>query len=105
MFKELEHAECTDDSGVLTYPYHYRAHPLVIQAADCVRRHLNEHARGQAGRLVAVLVGRITNGALGFIAACDQFDCTDTYFEKTFWFDQVAKKLLKLHDFMKTLEE
>ena len=43
MFKELEHAECTDDSGVLTYPYHYRAHPLVIQAANFVRQHLNEH--------------------------------------------------------------
>ena len=65
MFKELEHAECTDDSGLLTYPYHYRAHPLVIQAANFVRQHLNEHACGQAGRLVAVLVGRMPDGVLG----------------------------------------
>lgn len=97
MFKELEHAECTDDSGVLTYPYHYRAHPLVIQAANFVRQHLNEHACGQAGRLVAVLVGRMPDGVLGFIAACDQFDCTDSYFEKTFWQQLPSEELKPLN--------
>ena len=84
MFKKLQ-GSASDLGEVLTYPYHYTAHPLVKQAADLVSRHLDDHAARQAGRLVAVLVCRLSDRSLGFLTACDQFDTTDPYFEKSFW--------------------
>lgn len=96
MFTKLECSVPAVVQGVLTYPYHYCAHPLVKDAAQKIRQHLDEHARNQAGRLVAVLVCRLRDGSLGFISACDQFDCTDPFFEKTFWQQLPAEELKPL---------
>ena len=85
MFKPLASTTPAETGGALTYPYHYCAHPLVKEATQVVCQHLDESARGQAGRLVAILVCRLADQSLGFLAACDQFDCADPYFEKTFW--------------------
>ena len=79
MFKKLEHCTDVDNGGVLTYPYHYSPHPSVIEAASLVGKHLDESARNQAGRLVAVLVCRLADQSVGFITACDQFDAADPY--------------------------
>ncbi len=97
MFKKLEHCTDVDNAGVLTYPYHYSPHPSVIEAARLVREYLDESARNQAGRLVAVLVCRLADQSVGFIAACDQFDAADPYFEKTFWQQLPAEKLKPLN--------
>lgn len=86
-----------DNGGVLTYPYHYKPHPLVQRAAGEIRRHLDEHACGQAGRLVAVLVYQLPDQSIGFVTACDQFDCSDPYFEKTFWQQLPAEELEPLN--------
>lgn len=85
MFKPLASTTPAETGGALTYPYHYCVHPLVKEATQVVCQHLDESARGQAGRLVAILVCRLADQSLGFLAACDQFDCADPYFEKTFW--------------------
>ena len=85
MFKPLESPAASEAFGPLTYPYHYRPHPLVMAARDHIRAHLNEHAQNQAGRLVSVLVCQLPDNSIGYLAACDQFDSTDPFFEKTFW--------------------
>ena len=93
MFKKLE---CSDRSAAdvaLTYPYHYQVHPLVKDAAEQIRRHLDDCARNQAGRLVSVLVCRLPDHRTGFICACDQFDSVDPYFEQSFWQQLPAENL------------
>ena len=97
MFKKLECADRSVTDGVLTYPYHYQVHPLVRSAAEQIRRHLDEFACNQAGRLVAVLVCRLPDRTTGFICACDQFDCTDSYFEPSFWQQLPAENLQPLN--------
>ncbi len=97
MFKKLECADRSVTGDALTYPYHYQVHPLVKSAAEQIRRHLDESARNQAGRLVAVLVCRLPDGTTGFICACDQFDCTDSYFEPSFWQQLPAENLQPLN--------
>lgn len=85
MFKPLDRAGASEAFGPLTYPYHYRPHPLMMAARDRIRAHLNEHAQNQAGRLVSVLVCQLPDNSIGYLAACDQFDSVDPFFEKTFW--------------------
>ena len=58
---------------LFTYPFHYTPHPLIEQAATCVRHHLQScvlwHEELRHGKMFGVLLVRNGEGQIGFLAA------------------------------------
>lgn len=96
MFKLLELPNSDNSPVALTYPYHYKAHDWVKLARSHVCAHLEQTASNQAGRLIAVLVCRLSDGQTGYICGCDQFDSHDDFFEPSFWQKLPPEKLTPL---------
>ena len=74
MFHPFESAQihCPPPS-LFTYPFHYRPHPLTIEAARQVQQMLYQYQREnnelKKGKMFGVLVVRTKDGTLGFLAA------------------------------------
>ena len=100
-------------------PFHYEPHPICLEAAEEVRKHLCEHPEWsdeiQAGKMFGVLVCEDEKGQLGFLAAysgqiggCEDWPwfvpAVFDYLQPDGYFKQEEARITAINHRVKTLE-